>query len=97
MIYRAMIRSILDYGCVFFGAAKSVLFKLDRVQAKALRICCGAFKTTPIPALLIELGGLPLGLRRDKLGMHCFIKLCGAGLGSVSDCVLASSWEFSII
>lgn len=61
MIYRAMIRSTLDYGCVVFGSAsKSVLEKLDRLQAKALRICCGAFRTTPIPALLVEMGEAPL-------------------------------------
>lgn len=53
----------LDYGCVIFvAAAKSVLSKLDRVQAKALRICCGAFRMTPIPALLIEMEEFPLRL-----------------------------------
>lgn len=56
MIYGAMIRSILDYCCVNFGsAAKSVLCKLDQVQAKALRICSDSFKSTSIPALLIEM------------------------------------------
>lgn len=38
-----MIRSALDYGCLVYGnAAKTNLPKLDVVQAKALRVCCGA-------------------------------------------------------
>jgi len=53
MIYRAIIRSTIDYGCVVYGAAApSVIRKLDIVQAKALRVCSGAFHTTPVPALL---------------------------------------------
>ena len=48
-IYRAMIRSAIDYGCMVYGsAASSVINKLDRVQVKALRVCCGAFSTTLI-------------------------------------------------
>ncbi len=53
----ALIRSVLDYGCVVFGsAAQSQLKKLDVVQAQALRLCCGAFKTTPVSALQVEMG-----------------------------------------
>ena len=64
MIYRAMMRSAIDYGCMVYGsAALSVLNKLDIVQAKALRVCCGALCTTPISALLIEMGEMPLVLR----------------------------------
>ena len=71
MTYRAMIRSILDYGCVVLGsAAKSVICKLDRVPAKALRVCNGALRMTTIPALLIEMRELPLETRRKKLGLH---------------------------
>ncbi len=47
-IYLALIRSVLDYGSVAYGsAAKSLLKKLDRIQAQALRVCSGAFKTSP--------------------------------------------------
>lgn len=56
----------LFYGCVIFGsAAKSVLCKLDWVQAQALRICGGSFKATHIPALLIEMGEMLLKVRRN--------------------------------
>lgn len=46
------------------SAAPTVIKKLDVVQAKALRICSGAFRTTPIPALLIEMGEVPLEIKR---------------------------------
>lgn len=44
LIYQAMIRFVLDYGCCVYGsAAKSVLGKLDILQTKALRLCSGCF------------------------------------------------------
>ena len=49
MIYRVVIRSAIDYECTAYGTAvSSVLKTLDVVQAKALRICGEAFRTTPI-------------------------------------------------
>ena len=77
-IFRAMIRSAIDYGCMIYGsAASSVISKLDRVQAKALRVCCGAFSTIPTPALLIEMGEMPLEIRRHKLSLRYLMKLKG--------------------
>lgn len=60
-IYIALIRSKLDYGCTVYGsAAKSVLTELDVVQARALRICLGAIRTSPVCALQVEAGEMPL-------------------------------------
>lgn len=43
MIYRAMVQSRLDYGCLSYGSATVThLNRLDLIQAKALRVCCGA-------------------------------------------------------
>ena len=96
MIYRAMSRSILDYGCVVFGsAAKSVICKLARVQAKALRVCNGTFRMTSIPVLLIEMRELPLEIWREKLGLNYWAKLSCSSFSSASRCLLESSWEFS--
>ena len=48
-IYWALMRSELDYGCIaYMSAAKSNLKKLDALQAQTLRICSGAFKTSPV-------------------------------------------------
>lgn len=44
MIYRAMLRSRIGYGCVVYGsAAYTTLKALDIVRAKALRICSVTF------------------------------------------------------
>lgn len=54
-MYVAMIRSALDYGCITYGsAARSLLGKLDVIQAQVLRVYSGAFKTSPIPALQVS-------------------------------------------
>ncbi len=46
-IYVALIRSVLDYGSIVVGStAKSLLKRLEVIQNQALRICCGAFKTS---------------------------------------------------
>ena len=52
MVYKALIRSIMDYGCIAYDTASlSVKSKLDSVQYKAMRICCGAMTGTPATAL----------------------------------------------
>lgn len=72
-IYKAMIRAVFDYGCLAYGlAAKSILNKLDVVQARALKLCTGAFGTTLTPALLVEAREAPLRLRRTKLVLNYF-------------------------
>ena len=60
-LYRSHVRSKLDYGCVVYGSARqSALDCLDRVQNAALRVCLGAFRTSPIASLHVEAGELPL-------------------------------------
>lgn len=67
MIYRAAIRSSIDYGCIVYGAAApTVLKQVEVVQAKALWICGGAFRTSPIQALLVEMGETPLEIRKEQ-------------------------------
>ena len=89
LIYRALIRSALDYGSFVYGSAsKTVLAKLDVVQARALRLCCGAFRTSPVPALLVENGEMPLWLRRIKLGLQYWVKLRGCSHIFPARCLL---------
>lgn len=65
-----LIRSVIDYGCVAYrSASKTLLGKLDVIQAQALRICSGAFKTTSVPSLQVEMGEMPLELRRIQIMM----------------------------
>ncbi|CAJ1057684.1 RNA-directed DNA polymerase from mobile element jockey [Xyrichtys novacula] len=77
-IYQAMMRSRIDYGSVaYMSAAESHLKKLDVEQAKGLRICSGAFKTSPVAALQVEVGEEPLRIRRVKHMLAYWVYLQG--------------------
>ncbi|KFM64962.1 putative RNA-directed DNA polymerase from transposon X-element, partial [Stegodyphus mimosarum] len=73
-IYRALVRSRLDYGSVIYGSARSsVLLKLDPVHHQALRICSGAFSTSPLQSLYVDCYEPSLRLRREQLSLlHYF-------------------------
>jgi hypothetical protein len=77
-IYRALIRSILDYGDVAYSSAsKSSLDKLSIIQNEALRLCCGVPKGTAALALQNECGELPLHLRRLQNSLKFGTKILG--------------------
>jgi ribonuclease HI len=66
MIYKALVRSVIDYGCIAYdNASEAIKTKLDRIQSQALKICCGAMKSTAISAMQVECGEAPLQIRRD--------------------------------
>jgi ribonuclease HI len=76
VVYKALIRSILDYGCIAYNtASENVKSKLDKIQAQALRICCGAMKCTSIAAMQVECGEMPLKLRRQSLQYKYGVKI----------------------
>lgn len=61
------------------------------VQYQALRICMGAIKTSPVAAMQVELGEMPLDLRRDQLSLVYWANIMGhqeghIGLQSLMDC-----------
>ncbi|GFY58279.1 putative RNA-directed DNA polymerase from transposon X-element [Trichonephila inaurata madagascariensis] len=65
-LYRALIRSKLDYGSVVYSSAcKSLLKILDPVHQQALRLCLGAFRTSPVESLYAETYKPPLDLQRN--------------------------------
>jgi len=69
-LYKALILSLLDYGCQAMGNASIAnISKFTIIQNKALMIINGAMKGTPIMALEIESGVLPLPLRREALSL----------------------------
>ncbi len=68
IIYCALIRSTLDYGSMIYGTASaSLLDKVNKIQNQTLRLCCGAFKTSPVTALQVEMNEMPLEFHRLKL------------------------------
>ena len=57
-------RSKLDYGCIFYGSARqSYLWMLDPVQNHALRLCLGAYWTSPSSSLCVFANEPPLRFR----------------------------------
>ncbi|XP_055924449.1 uncharacterized protein LOC129956547 [Argiope bruennichi] len=75
-IYQAIILARLDYGCAVYGSARpTVLRKLDTVHHSALRICCGAFRTSPVQSLYVICHQLPLHLRRKMLSAQYYLRI----------------------
>ncbi|GBM67535.1 putative RNA-directed DNA polymerase from transposon X-element [Araneus ventricosus] len=67
-IYQAVILSRIDYGCMVYGSARfTVLRRLDTIHHSALRICTGAFRTSPVESLYIISHQLPLDSKRQKI------------------------------
>ena len=64
-VYRALIRSIIDYGApAYDSASQNQLNRLQVIQAKALRLATGAMNGTATAALQIECQERPFHLRR---------------------------------
>ena len=54
-LYRSLVRSKLDYGCIIYGSAgKSYLQMLDPIHNQGLRLALGAFRTSPVASLYVE-------------------------------------------
>ena len=75
-IYDALCRSELDYGCqIYSSASKSNLDALNVVHNMGLRICSGAFRTSPVECLFVATHQLPLDLRREELGLRYLMRV----------------------
>ena len=69
-VYRAIIRSLIDYACEAYNSATTnVKNILNSCQYQSLLICAGARKGTSLRTLQVELGEIPLDLRRDMLSI----------------------------
>ena len=75
-LYRALVRSKLDYGCIVYGSArKNYLSLLDPIHHQGLRLALGAFRTSPRDSLCVEANEPSLDMRRRKLAMQYYLKL----------------------
>ena len=70
-IYQALCLSKIDYGCQIYGSAcKTSLKKLDVIHNTGLRICSGAYRTSPVNSLYVDSGIPPLFIRRQELSLR---------------------------
>ena len=75
-IYRALVRSQMDYGCqVYSSASETSLRMLDTIHHLGISLSIGAFRTTPVESLYVESGEPSLSLRRDKLSLQLYTRL----------------------
>ncbi|GBM97133.1 putative RNA-directed DNA polymerase from transposon BS [Araneus ventricosus] len=75
-IYKATVLSKIDYGCEIYGSArKSVLQKLDPVHHTALRLCSGAFRTSPVQSLYVDCSEPSLTFRRNILSLKYYFRI----------------------
>jgi exonuclease III/ribonuclease HI len=92
MIYRALIRSVLDYGAIVYDcAAVTQVKRIELIQNAAMRLACGAWKSTPTAALQIECGEKPLQLRRLAQQLRFAVKV-KATKQHVAGPVVAEHW-----
>ena len=93
-LYRALVRSKLDYGSMVYGSARpSYLKMIEPVQNQGLRLCLNAFRTTPIGSLHVEANELPLDLRRLQLAMQYAVKLYANPRNPAHDIVSRPQFE----
>jgi len=75
-LYRSLVRSKLDYGSVVYGSAReSYLRILDPIQNHALRLCLGAFRTSPASSMCVQANEPPLYIRRRMLSIQYSLRL----------------------
>ena len=75
MLYRAIVRAKLDYGCIVYSTASNTnLWQLDSIHNTGLRLALGAFCSSPVSSLYTEANKAPLEERRLKLPMHYYLK-----------------------
>ena len=59
-----------------YGSARpSYIKRLDTVHNQGLRLCLGAFRTSPVQSLYVEANEPPLGMRRTRLSLQYCVKL----------------------
>ena len=76
MLYKATILSIIDYGSEIYGSASEATLKaLNPIQNEGIRICTGAFKSSPCTSLQVESGEPPLALHRDLITLRTAIRI----------------------
>ena len=75
-LYRSLVRSKLDYGCIMYGSArKSYLQMFDPIHKQGLRLASWAFRNSPVASLYVEAVEPSLYSRREKLSLQNAIRL----------------------
>lgn len=75
-LYKSLVLSRLDYGCVVYGSASSTALKmLDPIHNLGIRLATGAFRTSPVLSLYAESGCWSLEYQRTFIGIIYALKV----------------------
>ena len=76
VLFKVTVLSIINYcSPVYSSASFSVLKALNTVQTQGIRLCTGAFRSSPINSILCEAGEVPLSLQREQTTMKHALKI----------------------
>ena len=93
-LYRLLIRSKLDCGCIVYGSARSsYIMLLDTVHHQGLRLSLGAFRTSPVESLHVEANEPSLENSVFKFGTQYSTKLKAYPSNPAHDCVFNPLYE----
>ena len=93
-LYRSLVRSKLDYGCIVYGSARpSYLKLLSTKHHQGLRLALEAFRTSPVESLYVEAGEQPLEQRSVKLSLQYVTKLKSTPSNPAFNCVFRPEYE----
>jgi len=66
---------------------------LEPIQNQALRLCLGAFRTSPVESLQVEANEPPLAIRRNKLALQYAVKLKSNPANPTYHCTFESNYN----
>ena len=77
-LFKATVMSKINYGAPIYGSAtQATLKKLHTVQTQGLRLCTGAFKSSPNSSVICESGEIPMDLENELLTMRTALRIIG--------------------
>ena len=87
-LYESLVRSKVDYGSIVYrNAPEKELRRLEVIHNEGLRICLGAFKSSPIESLNVEANVYPLRFRRKRLALQYGLKIKSNKDNAAYDCI----------
>ena len=91
-LHESLVLSKLEYGSeVYSSATPARLRMLDAVHHEGIRLATGAFKSSPIPSLLVDAGALPLDIKRQNHILQCWFRMKRLPRSIANQAVMADS------
>ena len=75
-IHNLIVLPIIDYGSIIYSTAnKNLMQKLKSIHNLGIRLCIGAFRTSPVDSILAEAGEYSLEYRQEKQALNFSMKI----------------------